>query len=192
MARDLPPPAEDLGGFRVDTNSPTEVRRWVFGSVVQGISELGISIREPRHLLKLCGTSDELASALPAHWTVSDTGIFMASEVDPDPEAPSATGYRLRLSRHGVAHKAEIRTEGGELAASGYAAETSSAFVYDRIETAAAHRRRGLGRAIMAALGFRRKSPNARQLLVATPEGEHLYLTMGWRRLSPYATARLA
>lgn len=192
MARGLPQPVEDFGGFRVDTNRPTELRRWVFGSVVAGISELGNSIPEPRHFLKLCGTSGDLATALPAHWIVSDTGCFMESEAAPDPEVLLAPGYCLRVSHQGAAHKAEIRTEGGELAANGYAAETANAFVYDRIETAAGHRRRGLGRAIVAALGACRTSRNARQLLVATPEGEQLYLTMGWRRLSPYATAKLA
>jgi GNAT superfamily N-acetyltransferase len=192
VARGLPQPIPDFGGFRVDTHSEKEVRRWVFASAIDGIDELARSIREPRHLLKLCGTSDELARCLPSRWAASDTGSFLESGSDISSDEPLPQGYRLELIRNGAATKAEIRTDKGALAASGYAAETPDAFVYDRIETDAAHRRRGLGRAIMVGLGSCRKSRSARQLLVATPEGEKLYLKLGWRKLSPYATAKVS
>lgn len=191
IARGLPEPVADFGGFRVDTNSDKEARRWVFAGVLDGISELGRSIREPRNVVKLCGTTSELACALPAGWVVEGGRWFM--ELEGSPAAPGAlpSGYRVATSRNGSVATVEIATDSGELAASGHAAETPDAFIYDRIVTEVGHRRRGLGRGVMAALGSCRQSPSARQLLVATTEGEKLYAKLGWRTLSPYSTAYL-
>jgi hypothetical protein len=191
VARGLPRPVADFGGFRVDTNGEKEVRRWVFSGLVDGIGDLGRSIHQPRHVIKLCGTTDELAAALPAHWTVEGGRWFMTLDGAPAAPAPLPPGYRLDTVRDGAVTKVEIRTESGQLAANGRAAETPDAFVYDRIETDVAHRRRGLARAVMAALGSCRESQSAPQLLIATTEGEKLYSSMGWRKLSPYSTAYL-
>jgi hypothetical protein len=80
IARHLPEPIEDFGGFRVDTNSEKEVRRWVFPALVDGVARLASSIGEPGHVIKLCGTGDELAAALPGHWLVDGGRWFMAFE----------------------------------------------------------------------------------------------------------------
>jgi GNAT superfamily N-acetyltransferase len=191
LARGLPEPVQDLGGFRVDTNSEKEARRWVFASLVSGVSDLGLAVSEPRNFIKLCGSRDQLASVLPNEWLVTETGCFMESESAPVAQQQLPSGYEIELICSGTAKKIEIRTESGFLAASGYAAETRDAFIYDRIETHANHRRRGLGRAVMSALGACRESPSVRQLLVATPQGEKLYLKMGWRTVSAYSTAQL-
>ncbi|WP_404969369.1 GNAT family N-acetyltransferase [Sphingomonas sp. PP-CC-1A-547] len=88
--------------------------------------------------------------------------------------------------------EARIFSNGGALAASGYAAETNSVFVYDRIITEPAHRRRGLGRALMQTLHDARQSANSRELLVATEDGRALYSALGWETISPYSTASIA
>lgn len=191
LARGLPPPVEEFGGLRVDTNSDKEVRRWVFAEVVPGIAQLAHSIREPRNFIKLCGTEAELREVLCQRWAIQSGSWFMALGSGPPAAEPLPGGYLLERMHNGSVTGVEIRTEEGELAASGFAAETPQAFVYDRIETDAAHRRRGLGRAVMAALGSSRQSPPARQLLMATAEGEKLYSSLGWRKLSPYSTAYL-
>ena len=191
IARGLPPPVPEFGGFLVDTDSEEEIRRWVFAEVVAGISELAGSIAEPLHLIKLCGTEAELRQALPAAWTIQGGSWFMAFESEPPKVHPLPLGYALQTIRDGPVTRVEIRAAEGELAASGYGAETSHAFVYDRIATDTAHRRKGLGRAVMAAIGSCRNSRSARQLLMATAEGEKLYSTLGWIRLSPYSTAYL-
>jgi hypothetical protein len=41
---------------------------------------------------------------------------------------------------------------------------------------------------VMTALCSARRSPDALQVLVATPDGRALYETMGWSVHSPYAT----
>jgi hypothetical protein len=191
VARGLPEPVSDFGGFRVDTYSEKEVRRWVFAEVVPGIADLARSIREPRNFIKLCGTEAELSDALSAKWTVKGGSWFMALDRAPAAVEPLPPGYALKTNCKDAVTRVEIRTMNGELAAGGYAAETSGSFVYDRIETEAAHRHRGLGRAVMAALGSCRKSTDVRQLLMATAEGEKLYSSLGWTRLSPYSTAYL-
>lgn len=84
---------------------------------------------------------------------------------------------------------ARITAPDGVLAASGHAAEAAGVFIYDRIETAPEHRRRGLGGIVMNALNAHRKSTNAPELLVATEDGRRLYASLGWTVLSPYSTA---
>jgi len=191
LARGLPQPAAEFGGFRIDTKGEKEVCRWVFASITEGLKELGRSIREPRYLLKLCGTAYELADALPPGWRITDSRWFMRSDGIAQTPGAVPTGYRLKHYLDGPVVRVEITTEGGDLAASGHAAETAYAFVYDRIETIPQHRRRGLARAVMAALGSCRQSSSVQQLLVATAEGEKLYSSLGWRKLSPYSTAYL-
>lgn len=192
VARGLPPPVEQFGGLRVDTNSEKELRRWVFAEVASGIAELGHSIHEPRHFIKLCGTESELRGALPERWMIQGGSWFMTLDGELTSPSSLTPGYVFETIHDGAVTHTEIRTDGGELAASGYSAETPDAFVYDRIETDVAHRRRGLGRSVMAALGRCRKSKGARQLLMATAEGERLYSSLGWSRLSPYSTAFLS
>lgn len=191
VARRLPEPVDDFGGLRVDTNSEKEVCRWVFADAVEAIGRLAETLHEPRQLIKLCGTADDLAAVLPRSWTVEGGRWFMALDANLEALGPIPTAYRLEQSQEGAVTKVVIRTDGGEVAASGFAAETADAFVYDRIETDVRHRRRGLARAVMEALGSCRQSPSARQLLVATAEGERLYSSLGWRRLSAYSTASL-
>jgi hypothetical protein len=189
LARELPGPISEFGGFRVDTGSQKEVCRWVFAKAEPGLKELASAISASRHLLKLCGTPAKLAALLPARWGVEQTGCFMTTECDAAPLKNLPPGYRTGVVSNGAVSRVEIRDGNDELAASGYAAETRTAFVYDRVETDLAHRRRGLGRAVMAALGQCRRSKSTRQLLVATLEGEKLYAALDWRTLSPYSTA---
>lgn len=191
IARGLPAPVSDFGGLRIDTYSDKEVRRWVFASVVPGIAKLARSIREQRHFIKLCGTEAELQEALADPWLIKGGSWFMALDGEPAAASPLPSGYVLQAIRAGAVTRIEIRTSEGELAAGGYGAETHEAFVYDRIETDAAHRQRGLARAVMAALGSCRRSEATLQLLMATAEGEKLYSTLGWSRVSPYSTASL-
>jgi len=104
---------------------------------------------------------------------------------------PLPSGYRMELHRAGPVTRVCVIAPVGELAASGCAAETADVFIYDRIETAQDHRRKGLGVAVMIALGTARKSPASQQLLVATGDGRNLYANLGWTVLAPFATATI-
>ena len=191
IARGLPLPVLDHGGWRVDTCLPDELRRHVFARPDQAISTLASTISSPHILIKLCGTGEQLLQLLPPRWQLLQNRFFMTHEgALAVPGLPA--GYRLDVVTADAITEAHIRAEDGSIAASGHAVEVGGVFVFDRIATAPAHQRRGLGRAIMAALAARQASGSARRVLVATEDGRKLYKSMGWRVLSPYSTAAMA
>jgi len=194
LARGLPAPVPDHGGFRVDTRSETETTRWVFPCVTAGLAELGRTIAAPGHLLKLCGTAADLRAALPDSWQLHPPACFMS--IAPSAAAGRAgrslpAGYDLEVNHDGAVATVRINTRQGELAASGHAAEIRDAFIYDRIVTEPAHRRRGLGRIVMAALRDTKQDEGSPELLVATRDGHALYTALGWHVISPYITASI-
>ena len=189
VARGLPAPVADHGGMRVDTGLPNEVRRYVFAGPVDGIRELAASIDVPHVPIKMCGPADQLLALLPSGWTLQPPGYLMTRQTAGDAMPVLPAGYRVDMAIDGQVAAARIIAGDGALAASGYAAEHAGVFIFDRIATDAAHRRRGLGKALMAALGSTRRSSASQQVLVATEEGRALYATLGWRVLAPYSTA---
>ncbi len=191
IARGSPPPVRDRGGFRVDTHSEKEVKRWVFPEPCDGLRAIAHDVTAPRHYLKLCGSDEELRSALPTRWEIQPANYFMMAAVSTFDTKPLPDGYRMELHRAGPVTRACIIAPDGDLAASGCAAETAEVFIYDRIETAQYHRRKGLGVAVMIALGTARKSLASPQLLVATEDGRNLYASLGWTVLAPLAAATI-
>lgn len=106
-------------------------------------------------------------------------------------EGEVVSPYRLELETIGDRLTlATILTPNGELAASGRVGLVGDVAIYDRIRVQDAHQRRGLGRALMSALGEAANRAGAsRWLLVATPEGRALYETLGWTVHAPYTSA---
>lgn len=192
LARGLPAPVADRGGFRVDTGGEIEICRWAFARPCPGLRALGEMLVAPGHFLKLCGSSEDLLAALPSRWRLQRVGFCMrGSEAQPSPAALPA-GYTLQLDRDARGSRVAILAPDGQLAASGFAAEAANVFVYDRIITEPDHRRRGLARAVMAALRETRADRASTELLVATDEGRALYAALGWTMLSPFSTAEIA
>lgn len=188
IARHLPAPVDDLGGWRVDTRSDAEWARHVFATALPGITELGERIVRPRLFLKLCDTNAALRLLLPAKWQILNPSWVMTGP-DVARDVPLPGGYHSTIEMaDGVAH-VEIKTPDGAFAACGFAAETTGAFVYDRIVTTPDHQRKGLGVAVMALLATLRQSASSRPVLVATEQGRALYQSLGWQVHAPYATA---
>lgn len=203
VARGLPLPVADRGGYRVDSGLDTEIRRWVFPYVCDGLKELGREINAPFLPLKLCGHGAALMACLPDRWQLEPPTWFMrGGGVMTAPALPS--GYRAETVRQGATAFVQINTASGDVAASGYAAyyeaknqrsknqqtpHQGPVFVYDRIITAPAHQRKGLGTAVMARLQAEKPAADWTELLVATSEGRALYEKLGWTLLSPYSTA---
>lgn len=188
LARGLPMPVADHGGFRVDTNADGEVARWIFAQATPGLARLAQTIDREGYLLKLCGAAEELAALLPEGWTIHPPGYFMQVTV-PAAAARLEDGYSFTLTRMGAVTHAQIFSHSGQLAAEGHAAETDEVFIYDRIATHPAHRRKGLARVLMAELGSCRQADGRPQVLVATEDGRALYSALGWETVSPYSTA---
>lgn len=188
VARGSPSPVPDHGGMRVDTASADELRRYVFSGAEPGIRELAASIRTPRIFIKACVAGDRLLAMAPAGWELQPCGYFMTQRTAFEPNVSLPPGYRLDVSRDGSCFAATIFSEDDTLAASGRAAEHGRAFVFDRIRTHPEHRRRGLGKALMFALGAMRTSGHARKVLVATEAGRALYASIGWDVVSLYST----
>ena len=191
IARGLPLPVADHGGWRVDTGHPDELRRHVFARPCAGLRELALFIGEPGVFLKLAGAPDSLLALLTPRWELDKVRWMMSCATFAPPSRPLAPGYRLAVTSDGPVTVARIVAEDGALAASGYAAEEGGYFVYDRIVTEAAHGRKGLGSHVMAALRGARQSLLSRQVLVATDEGRVLYSALGWHVVAPFATARV-
>lgn len=188
LARGLPTPFRDRGGWRAEVGSDSEKRRWLFDGLNADLLALAGEIREPGLNLRAFCDSDAMQSALPRGWKVGAPSFAMALEgVAPPPVVPA--GFRIDLRIGTFSTHASILTEAGELAASGHAGIDCEAFVYDRIVTRPEFGRRGLGTAVMHALGSAVPTPEMPQLLVATEAGRLLYETLGWQTVSPYASA---
>lgn len=191
IARSLPSPVPEYGGFRVDTKSDAEVARWVFPKAGSGLEELARTIKEPRHFLKLCGATDQLRAVLPMGWKLHAPGYFMQATHQISRARRLADEYKIETKQAGVVIEARILSRTGTLAASGYAVEACGVFVYDRIVTELEHRRMGLGHVLMRTLHEARQHSSAPELLVATEDGRALYSTLGWEMISPYSTASI-
>lgn len=188
IARGLPLPVPDSGGLRVDTGSAIETKRYVFAGPSPEIHELAMSITAPRVFIKMFGPAERLLELVPSSWQLQPDAYVMIHDGRPDAPPTLPVGYRLELLTEGFVTVARIFTEDASLAASGYAAEYGGIFIFDRIIVEEAHQRRGLGRAMMAALGSAQRSLAARRVLVATDAGRALYSTFGWTAISPYST----
>ncbi|MDN2694830.1 GNAT family N-acetyltransferase [Janthinobacterium sp. SUN073] len=190
IIRGLALPVPDQGGWRVETGLPGEIRRYVFPGPVPGISAVAASIHRPHIFIKMRGSGEQLLKLLPPRWQLLPGGFFMIHEGSL--QAPAVpVGYRLDVATSQAITTARIVTGDGTVAASGHAVEHAGVFVFDRIVTEAAHRRRGLGRALIAALAARQRSGSARRVLVATEDGLKLYASLGWHIQSPYSTATI-
>lgn len=191
VARGLPAPILEHDGWRVDVNTEKEQCRWVFSRISDGLRAVADKLSAPRHFIKLYGSGDALLAALPSHWHIESIGYVMTTDSATRQAKPLPPGYTQQSRNDGAVIVAEIFAPDGNLAASGYAAEAAGVFVYDRIVTEPAHGRRGLGSIIMNTLAQQRQSPAATEILVATDEGRALYTSLGWRVLSPFATAAI-
>lgn len=192
LARGLPAPVPDCEGWLVETGSPEEKRRHVFVNPDAGLRHLGERIVEPHHLLKLAASPDILMAMLPSRWRLQPLAFVMTYSGHASAVSPLPPGYRMDCRTSGSVSHARILTEGGAIAASGFAAETDGVFIFDRIVTQPDHQRRGLGRAIMATLGSARRSAESRQILTATAQGRDLYRQLGWCVVSEWSTAAIA
>ena len=190
FARGLPLPFRDRGGWRAEIGSDSEQRRWLFDSLSPDFIALARQISEPGNNLRAFCEGGAMRAVLPERWEVGAPSYAMTvTDAARSGEIPD--GFRLELRTDRRSAHAAILTPDGELTASGHAGIGDSAFVYDRIVTRPGFERRGLGTAIMHALGKAVPSAAMPQILVATEAGCALYQRLGWKIVSPYSSANL-
>lgn len=188
-ARGLPQPFADRGGWRAEIGLETERRRWVFAELGIDLLALANEIDDPALRLRAIATPAAMRAFLPAGWIVADASYAMGEPGRRSPDPVLSSHYRLEVQSEPRSVHAFVLHDSGELAASGHGGIADSVFVYDRIVTQPGHRRRGLGRVIMHALGLHRGDPQLPGVLVATEAGRTLYEALGWQVLAPYASA---
>lgn len=191
LARGVPLPYRQGGGLVVEVGRPDQLRRYLFADAGTALQECASTIHQPRIFLKAPVDSAVLRAALPARWQIASQRTFMRCD-GPLPEACAPAGYAIARTRAFGAGVISFVDAAGVTAASGKLVVHGNCAIFDQIETAPAHRRRGLGRAVMAALDqMARQAGVQERLLVATDEGRDLYAQLGWQAVAPYATAVL-
>lgn len=152
IARETPPPVEDHGGFKVDVGWPQQRTRYVFTDISPALHELATTIEEPWVFLKACVSATAMRVALPEHWVIQPPGFMMKyRRIMPGNSAPP-DGYLLDAAEPRPIVIVRALTPSGALVAIGRVVRVGEFAIYDRIETNAAHRRRGLARTVMKKL----------------------------------------
>jgi len=190
IARAVPAPVRDRGGWRVDTGSAAELCRYVFREADETFWAAADTIDTPRVSLKACASAADVLAIVPSRWTLQSVAWMMVQDPNGDDSVDLPEGYALDVTTQRGVSSVVIADAAGTAAASGHGATAGGVFCYDRIVTQPDHRRRGLGRAIMGALG-RRQAPGTRRMLAATDAGRALYETLGWRVVAPYTTIEI-
>lgn len=180
------------GGLVVEVGKPEQLRRHVFLDAGHALQACADGIRDPFIFLKAAVEPEVLRQALPARWNVESPGYLMMGPAAAPGNLPMPQGYQTSFENQHGAHVVKVIHENGELAASGRIVLHGQTAIFDQIETAESHRRRGLGSVVMQSLDSLAVSAGINErLLVATEDGRALYTRLGWSVISPWSTAVL-
>ncbi|MGW3108982.1 GNAT family N-acetyltransferase [Streptomyces sp. NPDC001100] len=190
LSRGAAEPAPSAWGFTIDVGLPQHVMRHVLTDADEPTVRKITEAAAPNVWLKAFVPPETLTPWLASGWSVSGGPSFLMSAPLRASHAEVPDGYRLRTwSRAGVT-RALVRAADGAFAARAQVAVTGSTAVVDQVETDPAHRRRGLGRLVMAALADVAAGQGpAVGVLGATADGRALYERIGWRVLAPLTSA---
>lgn len=141
--------------------------------------------------IKLVGDPAIWRPRFPRTWDPDGDQWLMQGVMQSDvPQVPE--GYQLSVRETSGRVEVTLTDSLGCLAASGQAGIHIGWAVPDLISTHPAHRRRGLGKVVMAEIHRAVMRQGADQaLLVATPDGRYLYSSLGYRVVSPVTAAYL-
>lgn len=203
VARALPA-TEDLGpGLRVRCLQPGRAVEYVaLDRDPSSLRELaGRVAAEPEPTWLTVPTTDPAATAaeLEAAGLVllKRAEQLMTTDLRTHPVPPPAPGYTvtggLAAGLTDAVVTVTVLAASGEVGARGTMGLTGPDGVADRIETLPAHRRRGLGSALMGALAAAAVPAGATHgVLIASEEGQHLYAKLGWRPVAAVLIATTA
>lgn len=186
-ARGFPRPVAVPGGVRVEVGESGRRVEWVATDHADTLADLVDTVSAtPEAWLSV--VTESPAGVRP--WFVeagltdqADEEAMMSIALADHASRDLPEGYHAETVRDGGLIKVTVRAAGAEEeAASGQMAVIGSDAVADRIKTDPAHRRRGLGGAVMSLLAAAAREAGADHgLLFASEMGEPLYVALGWR-----------
>jgi GNAT superfamily N-acetyltransferase len=189
VSRGSPPAVAEPWGLRIEVGHPGHmVRHMLLDADDAAIRALAGSVTVPTASIKGFMESEDLGRLLTPDWTPDPPDVLMTTGLCPM-GMDIAPDYRVIVEHvRGVTY-AHVMTGDKLIVARGQVAVTGQTCVFDQIETAPEHRRRGLGSAVMAALTTAAMDRGATTgILGATMQGRALYEALDWTAVEPLSS----
>ncbi|WP_327070635.1 GNAT family N-acetyltransferase [Kitasatospora sp. NBC_01250] len=189
VSRGASDPAVEPWGWTIDVGLTGHVARHVLPEPTAAqVGELVAVTSAPGTWLKLFADDDTVRPWVTPDWRLDAPAFLMSCPLGAERVRLPAGYVRTSWTRGDVV-RVLIRTTDGQLAARGQLAVAGRVGVPDQIETAPAHRRRGLGAVVMRTLQHAAHQAGAETgVLVASSAGRALYTTLGWTTRAPMAS----
>ncbi|MEU6355574.1 GNAT family N-acetyltransferase [Streptomyces sp. NPDC047072] len=188
VSRGAAPPVREPWGFTVDVGLVDQVSRHVFDTLGDDVDEGAVrkvagGVTGAGVWLKVFRDPAEVGPWLGEGWWIDpEPGSLMTVPLVAVAGGDVPPGYRVREWTVGGVTRVLVAAPDGSLAARGQVTPTGATAVFDRIETAPAYRRRGLGSVVMRRLQRVAATAGAETgVLAGTPAGRGLYESLGWR-----------
>jgi GNAT superfamily N-acetyltransferase len=182
LSRGAPAPKEAEFGWYVPTGITTEPERYVLTrGTLEQVRRLRDTMALPGSCVKFAGQREHWLSLVDAGWAENPVGWFMTRGVEAPGMVPAMPpGCAVETGVHDRLLRVAVHADGQQVA-SGRAGLAGTWAVPDRIGTASAYQRRGLGRLVMHHLLHLAWEAGARRaVLDASPQGRQLYHSLGW------------
>ncbi|MFJ6083574.1 GNAT family N-acetyltransferase [Streptomyces sp. NPDC092369] len=197
LSRGAAPPVEEPWGWSVDVGQVEQVSRRVLGDIGADVEEAVVrkvadSVTGYGVWLKVFADPALVRGWLgPGWWIDPEPGFLMSVPLTRDAPPAAPDGYRLRTWSRGPVTQAVVTAPDGALAARGQVGVSGATAVVDRVETAEAHRRKGLGGLVVRTLQATAAEQGARTgVLAGTPDGRALYEHLGWTTTALLTSAK--
>ncbi|MEV0123074.1 GNAT family N-acetyltransferase [Streptomyces sp. NPDC050703] len=189
VSRGSADPVDEPWGWTIDVGQPKHVARHVLPEPSEAdVRKIVDATSAPGTWLKLFAEDQVVLPWVGPDWRCDLSGFLMSCHLAPE-RAEVPAGYTLTSWTRGGVSRVLVRTSAGHFAARGQFARAGTHAVVDQVETAAEHRRKGLGSLVMRTLQSAAHEAGATTgLLVGTPEGRALYSSLGWTMRSPMAS----
>lgn len=194
IARGLSPAVEVPGALRATLGLPGREHEYIAlddePELIAALARTVAAGADPSWLTVMTGDLPRTSALIREAGLepLAETETFMSTDLAAHPHREAPDGYSLTVTGEDGLFRAEV-TRDGEPAASGLMAVTGTTGVAHAIATEPAHRRRGLGTVVMAALAAGAGAKTG--VLIASAEGERLYTSLGWSALATVVSARL-
>ncbi|MFG1811575.1 GNAT family N-acetyltransferase [Streptomyces sp. NPDC049040] len=189
VSRGAADPVAEPWGWTIDVGQVAQVSRHVLPQPGEAeVRKLVATTSAAGTWLKLFAEDDTVRPWIGAGWHFAPPGYLMTlplAAVRPEPRP----GYTLTSWTRGGVTRVLVRNGEGHFAARGQTAVTGATAVLDQIATAAEHRRKGLGSLVVQTLLATAHGAGADTgILVASPDGQALYRSLGWTTRAPMAS----